>query len=69
MCTPTPKPAGKDAQSTMSKTNGEGRNSGEKGSHLWMTPQAQQEAAEKKRREEAEWAAKCGPVVIKQKAQ
>ena len=48
----------------MSKTNGEGRSKAEKSGRI-VNPDYRKIEQERMRKEEAEWAAKCGPVIVR----
>jgi len=49
----------------MSKSKGEGRSSGEKGQRLLNTVVTRGQLEKKRKQEEEEWAAKCGPVTVR----
>lgn len=51
----------------MSKSKGEGRSSAEKSQRIVETPEAGKARREKRKREEAEWAAKSSPVIVRRK--
>lgn len=49
----------------MSKTRGEGRTEPEKSQRVIATREALRQQAAQRRKEDEEWAAKCGPVTVR----